>query len=823
MQNLTHSPGIEAIKVKLNDACKIVAPLWSLENFVAVNPYLGLSNMQFSKAMQYLNKTNTIKSTLPLDFYLKAFERGKIIQDDVVQALKQNKNLFEISVEEFIVESKLTTTQGSKEQRVKTLADVADGLNGKKWTRFMQDRISFWAAAFFDKHQAIWDTAPESNEIFTAWKKEAEIDHSADLMGLKGFKKYVKSLPDNHLEAAEQALKDLGLNEKITKIYLTALLMKMNGWAGITSRIDWDAKLSNTESNATEQFLAILLVWEIALKKLLYCPNLEQAWKVAKQEAYILYNSENQNHKLNLSLVFQEAYDVANQREIVHKINQHPESKPQTKSSVQAIFCIDVRSELYRRHLEATDKHLETMGFAGFFAFPVKYVPLAHATGTSNCPVLLTTTHTIKESLKDKHREAKAIKKRTLKEHVSQAWKSFKLGAITCFSFVGPVGLSYLPKLFTDSFGWSKPVSHPNDKGLTSKLIQEKGIRLDRENLSGEITGIELDERIEMAKTALSAMSLTDNFARIVLITGHGSTTINNPHATGLDCGACGGNTGEANAKVAAAVLNDQKVRSALLKYNINIPESTIFVAALHDTTTDEVKLFSSSKKMKTTHKNEVEQLKANLRQAAKTAREERAKRLNINTGNKSTKVLQRSKDWSQVRPEWGLAGCSSFIVAPRYRTKQLNFEGKAFMHSYTWQDDKNFGVLELIMTAPMVVTSWINLQYYASTVDNKSFGSGNKTLHNVVGGLGVLEGFTGDLRTGLPWQSVHDGKKYQHEPHRLNVIIEAPIDEMSKILDKHECVKRLCDNQWIYLFAMNNKGKVAYKYTGNLEWEVLK
>jgi len=167
--------------------------------------------------------------------------------------------------------------------------------------------------------------------------------------------------------------------------------------------------------------------------------------------------------------------------------------------------------------------------------------------------------------------------------------------------------------------------------------------------------------------------------------------------------------------------------------------------------------------------------------------------------------------------------GCSSFIVAPRYRTKQLNFEGKAFMHSYTWQDDKNFGVLELIMTAPMVVTSWINLQYYASTVDNKSFGSGNKTLHNVVGGLGVLEGFTGDLRTGLPWQSVHDGKKYQHEPHRLNVIIEAPIDEMSKILDKHECVKRLCDNQWIYLFAMNNKGKVAYKYTGNLEWEVLK
>ena len=121
-----------------------------------------------------------------------------------------------------------------------------------------------------------------------------------------------------------------------------------------------------------------------------------------------------------------------------------------------------------------------------------------------------------------------------------------------------------------------------------------------------------------------------------------------------------------------------------------------------------------------------------------------------------------------------------------------------------------------------MVVTSWINLQYYASTVDNKKFGSGNKTLHNVVGGLGVLEGFTGDLRTGLPMQSVHDGEKYQHEPQRLNVIIEAPIDEMSKILKKHESIRQLCDNQWIYLFAINDTGKVTYKYIGNLEWELI-
>jgi hypothetical protein len=118
-----------------------------------------------------------------------------------------------------------------------------------------------------------------------------------------------------------------------------------------------------------------------------------------------------------------------------------------------------------------------------------------------------------------------------------------------------------------------------------------------------------------------------------------------------------------------------------------------------------------------------------------------------------------------------------------------------------------------------MVVASWINLQYYGSTVDNKFFGSGNKVLHNVVGTLGVLEGNTGDLRVGLPWQSVHDGENYIHEPLRLHVIIEAPIDAMTDIIAKHEQVRQLVDNGWLYLFALDDTGKVAHKYVGGLNW----
>ena len=148
-----------------------------------------------------------------------------------------------------------------------------------------------------------------------------------------------------------------------------------------------------------------------------------------------------------------------------------------------------------------------------------------------------------------------------------------------------------------------------------------------------------------------------------------------------------------------------------------------------------------------------------------------------------------------------------------------MDLDGRSFLHSYVWQQDAGFGVLELIMTAPMVVASWISLQYYGSTVDNDHFGCGNKVLHNVVGTLGVLEGNGGDLRTGLPWQSVHDGEKLVHEPIRLNVVIEAPIDAMNAVIAKHEGVRLLLDNGWLHLWAMDAQGMMSHRYAGGLEW----
>ena len=809
----------ESLQEVLRQARKKIAPVWPLENFVAVNPYLGLSDQHFDTAAQHLARISDSQMTLPTSFYLKKIKEGKITHEDLQVALA-NKSSQKIAVGAFLNRLEEASDEPHHTATIATLIDIAAQVTEQDWNRFMIARISSWAASYFDLGQAAWTAADQRTGLFESWKAEAAVVRTPEISGLPGFRKAVSNLPNDPLEAVQSALSALELSEAELPDYLHRLLLKVGGWSAHAARLDWDSELYGGQDGTLIEFLSVLICWEACLLQCLDTPQLRLTWKLAKQALAKGGAHTKPDQQLAANLILQEAFDLAVQREFIEKFQQAPSAPSSVKAQVkaQAVFCIDVRSEVYRRNLELADQGIETIGFAGFFAFPINYIPLAHETGEAQCPVLLRTGPTIIEEIADPTANRLAYQGRILNHRVNQVWKSFKSGAVSCFSFVSPIGLSYLPKLFTDSFGLTRPVPHPDKAGLKARHSNSKRISLEVATHNHETVGIPLEQRIQMAKNALTAMSLTDNFGEFVLIVGHGSTTVNNPHATGLDCGACGGHSGEANARVAAAILNDEVVRKGLKDSQIVIPDNTVFLACLHDTTTDEVSIFNEEDVP--SHQSEaLLDLKKALTQAGHTTRTERALRMSIDK-NVDTAIISRSKDWSQVRPEWGLAGCHAFVVAPRARTQHLDFEGKSFLHSYDWTKDTGFSILELIMTAPMVVTSWINLQYFASTVDNKHFGSGNKTLHNVTAGLGVLEGFSGDLRVGLPMQSVHDGENFQHEPVRLNVIIEAPMDAMNAILEKHASVRNLCDNEWIHLLKLNEHGQVSHRYAGNLHWE---
>jgi uncharacterized protein YbcC (UPF0753/DUF2309 family) len=208
---------------------------------------------------------------------------------------------------------------------------------------------------------------------------------------------------------------------------------------------------------------------------------------------------------------------------------------------------------------------------------------------------------------------------------------------------------------------------------------------------------------------------------------------------------------------------------------------------------------------------------------AGAACRRERAPALGLQTLRDKPSALrravrERANDWAQTRPEWGLANNAAFIVAPRSATRGIDLEGRSFLHDYDARSDPGGERLEQIMTAPMVVTHWINMQYFASTVDNQRFGSGNKTLHNITGGrLGVFEGNGGDLRIGLPWQSVHDGEHWRHTPLRLTVVIQAPRQLIEGVIAKHQTVRQLVENRWLYLVRLDDKR--AEIYTGG-KWQ---
>ncbi|GLI94747.1 UPF0753 protein [Methylocystis echinoides] len=812
------------IEAAIAAACGKIAPLWPLKQFVAVNPFLGFANQPFGATAATLKRVASIDMLMPRRFYLDAIASGEI--DDA--ALEEALNLAPADVDRpaDVAELKRAVAREPNAKArppavVSTVAEIldslADGDRQASLVGFMIEEISKWCAAYFDEGQASWRMPQRDLSPYAAWRRSALYDLSAEAMGVSNFRETVLSLPEDPVETIQTIVEKLWIPARAVEDYLHRTLLDIGGWAACARYLVWNAELYGEKDDTLVELLAIRVAYGYGLFRARTDLAFHSAWSRAMTEAAStpLDHRLNEDPELTNDLILHEAYEIAFQKRLYARLSSHALRQPQqgadSRPAVQAAFCIDVRSEIFRRALETVSPETETVGFAGFFGFPIEYVPIGHKRGGAQCPVLLRPAFTICEAVEDAPpaEETRILDVRLLRRRAAKAWKAFKLSAVSSFAYVETVGLSYAFKILSDSLGVTRPAPDPNLDGLDPDVIARIGPRLDPRMVGDRITGLSAEQRLVMAEAVLKAMSMTRVSARLVLLAGHGATTVNNPHASGLDCGACGGHTGEANARVAAAVLNDPGVRLGLSGKGVVILQDTWFLAALHDTTTDDVKIFDE-RAAPDSHQAEIATLKQHLSAAAELARLERATLLGVERGPETQrKVASRSRDWSQVRPEWGLAGNAAFIAAPRARTAGLDLGGRAFLHSYDYEMDEGEKVLELIMTAPMVVASWINLQYFGSTTNNRVFGSGNKTLHNVVGQIGVLEGNGGDLRTGLPMQSVHDGKRFVHEPLRLNVMIDAPEAAMERVLEKHANVRALVENDWVRLHALQQDGTI--------------
>lgn len=844
----------------IREVCKRIAPLWPLKDFVAVNPFLGMSEMSFIDACTLMGQMTHGSLSMPAAYYHDRLQTGDLLEYDLENALTSAKKTlpteYAVLIERWTTPALVSNLHAQMQipaanavvQRVLTVADMLDLVHGTEanpgnsaevsindangisstrdstardakkakssgWHAFIVDEVSKWCSAYYDEGQASWRMPWRDEPLYTAWKQAAMRDFNPEVQGLAGFRDFVKALPDDQTSVIAGAIRELGIPEDKTADFLHRELMSVAGWSGYVQYRVRDNQMNDLTDSSLEQLLAIRLAYDVALYRKYNAAEFSAKWL-----AHVLQTSRPDTVITLNNHIWQLALENAYQRTLVAKIANARTASTGTnlRPAVQAMFCIDVRSEPFRRALEEATPQIETLGFAGFFGFPLELVPMGERAGRSQCPVLLKPTFRSRETVLDPlcNSGRQATRTHDLLRRVGSAWNVFKTSAVSCFTFVETAGVLYGAKLAKETAG-----RHGGKKVNYALTEVEK---LASDSASGELRSgdpLGMDEQVEMAANALHKMGLASNIARIVLLCGHGSQSVNNPYEAALNCGACGGHTGDANARVAAAVLNNPVVREGLGIRGINIPADTVFLAGLHNTTTDEVSLFDIHS-VPQSHKDDILQLQAWLKSASNRARVRRVSSLGygaISAELAYRSVHARSEDWAQTRPEWGLAGNASFIAAPRSRTIGLDLGGRAFLHNYDYAADGDGSILEMIMTAPMVVASWINLQYFASTVNNTHFGSGNKTIHNVVGTLGIWEGNSGDLRVGLPLQSLHDGENWRHEPLRLTAVIEAPRSAINRVIDTNIEVRNLVDNGWIHLMSL--EGSNVFRYVGDLHW----
>lgn len=771
--------GTKAAQVKnlgeaIREASNCINSFYPLTNFVACNALKGMENIPFESAMRKSSQLFGTKGFLALADYRAMYESGRIAPSDLGEAFHNNER-----ASHFLSESESVRL---------CVAEMFDRTSASRLVEIINKQMIKWCGSYLDRTQAQW--RPSSNHtLYAFWKEMARHDNSLWLHGVRNWSQSVNSLPDCSQKALEQLLRELDIHGEQIAPYLMRHIVQLPGFC---SYLKW-CETERLEEGILADYLAIRLHYEKMLSqvvslRLYRSTDLGLVRPLLESESRTEGDDNLVEHE-DYAPVWQDAYEINYRNRLLSSLRGDSKDSDDN-ACCQLIFCIDVRSEPIRRRLEQLGPY-STYGFAGFFGMPMRLTELGSAQSLDLCPVLLKPNKDVKETAADEA-IAQKISWQALKVSALQLKKKLKCNLVGAFGLVELFGLCSTLPLVAKTF--APATARSAWDRFEQRVAGEVDSMLD-------LSAFSLDEKVAFAAGALKGIGLT-HFGKVIVLCGHKSSSANNPFASSLDCGACGGNGGGFSARLAAQILNDENVRECLSQKGIEIPGDTLFIAAEHDTTTDQFVLFNTANLLDE-HAMIVAKLKQDLCSAGESLRKSRVQTLPKSCLEFLNDPFERSCDWAQIAPEWGLAGNAAFIAAPRTVSKDADLEGRVFLHSYDYRVDDDGKVLELIMTAPLVVAQWINMQYYLSTVDNKVFGSGSKVVHNVIGDFGVMQGTVSDLRIGLPSQSLMTSDGLRHEPMRLLAVIRAPLSAIDDVLSKHQEVRQLVSNRWIRLVAL--------------------
>jgi len=729
---------------------------------------------------------------------------------------------------------------------------AAAGVDTDAWVHPVLIRF---LGAFLDQGLARWNL-PEASRGLYACFLDLYANSWASLCGrwaapLSGLIREERRLALSPLASLQRSLDILGVGDEEAADFLEATALALRGWAGMIRQIEErpDRVPARARPAALMEYLAVRLLLERAaltyaasrvpgfgttlaglrahLRGLLKPPrppsDEERAWQFfhaaqlcSVTAAEISALSAAQAAALEAELagfgetsrrrVLQSAYDRHLRGRLCDALSAHQPVQAPNPAAYQAIFCLDEREESFRRHLEETAPDCETFGAAGFFGVAMYYQGATDAHPRPLCPIAIQPLHYVGEMKIDP--SAALVRWRRVRRRQSgrlgkllHRFNGTFLGGYLITTVAGP--LSILPLVLRVVFPglarrWS--LAMPFSKAPATRLL------LDRRPEAppiGAHYGYTKEEMAAIVGNLLRGLGAAERLAPVIVAAGHGSTSLNNPHESAHDCGACGGGRGGPNARAFAQMANDPAVRALLANDGLRVPEETWFIGAQRNTCDNSVEFFDLDL-LPLKHEARFKRIAADFAHTRRKEAHERCRRfenfpLSGGHGAALAHVEERAQDLAQPRPEYGHASNAFCVVGRRSRTRGLFLDRRAFLTSYDPTQDDDGSVLESTLAAVTPVVAGISLEYYFSRVDPSGYGCATKLPHNVASLLGVMNGTQSDLRTGLPWQMVEI-----HEPVRLFLVIECAPARFDHVLKRLPAVRRLLDGRWIFAACLD-------------------
>lgn len=772
-----------------------------LKDFVHHNTLHAFQHKPFYDGIREASQIFGYKVYLQLHEYRQLYYEGKIHVDILNKVIGHRKG------KENIARWLVKLTQGSYsidlQARIGKLRNYWKSVLGKNPDKSIHPILFATISSYLDQGVS-QHHFPDNISCFIESVQYVQKNSFIPIFKSKRVQNLLNNLENTNLKDLLQIV--VG-DERWYEKYLFDQQFNHPGWIGMVSVLEHNPHFLLDKRNITlKGFILFELLLEIDFLDNHYGNT---SWKplselIPSNFQYDLFENVTSQEIYEVLALWQEAFEFSYYEQILNGILKSYDSTTElstTHKKFQAIFCIDDRYCSFRRYLEKLNPAFETYGTAGFFNVEFYFQPYEAKFYTKSCPPPVQPQHIIKECEAVKHhRNDLHLKKNTL---------SLLGGAITSQT----IGIYTVWDLIKSIFFPSEtPICIASSHYMDSQVKLSIENQNPEEKINGLQVGFTVSEMAERMLGLLKSIGLQQNFGEIVYIIGHGASSVNNSYYAGYDCGACSGRPGSVNARVAAFMLNHPKVREILREHHIIIPETTQFLAGLHDTTKDTIDFFDvdslTPENLKLHQQNLI-----TFDLATDWNTFERSRRFD-NMNHKGTlkaiheRVKKRAWSLFEPRPEYNHATNALCIIGNRTLTEHLFLDRRAFLNSYNYKLDPDGIYLTKILNAVTPVCGGINLEYYFSRMDRQKLGAGTKLPHNVMGLIGVANGAYGDLRTGLPYQMVEI-----HDPLRLCMIVEHFPDVVQKVLSDNPQTHEWYLNEWIHLMVYHPTQKQFYRY----------